>query len=111
MRQYRCCFTDKEGVTPHWLSLLCENDREAHDHALGLFAVRPLADKVEVYEGARITLSYSHCVIRSPSELRRLCYLAIAAAKKETDPEIKRTIAAGAFALAQEAEVLERRLD
>ena len=111
MHQYRCYFTDREGASSGWLPLQCESDGEAHDRALGLFAGRPLADKVEVWKGARITLSYSRRVMRSPLELRRLCYLAIAAAKKENDPETKRTIAAGAFALAQEAEALERRAD
>lgn len=111
MHHYRCRFTDKEGAPSDWLPLRCESDGEAHGHALGLFAVRPLADKVEVWAGKRITLSYSHRDEASPAELRRLCYLAIAAAKKETDPETKRTIAAGAFMLAQQAQVLERSVD
>ncbi len=42
-------------------------------------------------------------------KLRALCYRAIDAAKKQTDPDMKRLIAACAFALAQEAAESERR--
>jgi hypothetical protein len=107
MRQYRCYFSDKKSETPGWLPLHCENDGAAHDQALGLFAGRLFSDKVEVWEGARMTLSYSRSIPKSPLELRRMCYLAIAAANDEVDAGSKRSIAAGAYALAQQAEVLE----
>jgi hypothetical protein len=61
-----------------------------------------------VWNSSRLTFAYSRSAAKTPGELRRLCYLAIAAAKKETDPKFKQIIASRAAALAQEAEALER---
>lgn len=109
MRQYRCYFVQNDGLPAAWRSFASESDGEAQDHALGLFVGYPHADKVEVWHDTRLALTYSRAAMQTPAELRRLCYLAIAAAKKETDPEIKQKIASCASMLAQEAEALERR--
>ena len=107
--QYRCYFVQKNGDTEGWRAFQSENDGEAHDHAIGLFVGYPRADRVELWENSRLALTYGRIAAQTPTELRRLCYLAIAAAKKETDPKIKRIISSCAARLAQEAEALERR--
>ena len=109
MPHYRCYFVQKDGLPAAWRVLDCENEHDAHDHALGLLVAYPHADLVEVWEDSRLTLSYSRSTAQTPTELRRLCYLAIAAARKETDPKIKQIIASCAARLAQEAEALTRR--
>jgi hypothetical protein len=108
MSLHLCYFKRDTGTVVAWRALPNKSDGEARDHALGLFAAYPRADKVEVYDQARLILSYLRSDARTPTELRRLSYLAIDAAKKETDPEIRRVLASRAFALAQEAEALER---
>ena len=108
MPQYRCYFVQMDGLPAAWRAFESESDEEAHDHALGLLVSFPHADMVEVWEGTRLTLSYSRSAAQTPGELLRLCYLAIAAANKETDPKIKQIIASCATRLAQKAEALVR---
>jgi hypothetical protein len=105
---YRCYFVGESGATA-WRAFVSESDGEAQDHALGLFAGYPYAEKMEVWEGGRLTFGFRRSWAQTPTQLRRLCYLAIEAAKKETDPEVKRTIASCAAKLAQAAEALERK--
>lgn len=109
MFHYHSYLFGNDGTITTLFSSSFENDAAAHDHALGLFVGRPHAASLEVWERSRKTLSCNRPFPRNPLELRRLCHLAIAASKEETDPDIKRAIAAGAFALAQEAEALARR--
>ncbi len=106
MRHYRSYLIDKDGAATALPPFSFESDGAAHDHAIGLLLGQPHAAKLEVWEGSRITLSYSRSVAKTPAELRRLCYLAIAASKRETNPRARRAIAAAAYALAQEAEAL-----
>jgi len=47
-------------------------------------------------------------VVRTCPELRRQSRMLFEAAKTETDIEFRRALAAGAFALAQQAEAMER---
>jgi hypothetical protein len=108
---YRCYFVGKNGAPAAWRVFQSETDDEAHDHAIGLLVGFPKADKVEVWVRSRLTLSYKHSEAKTPSQLRRLCYLAIEASKKEADLEIKRMLAARAFALAQEAQAIEQHLE
>ena len=108
MSQYRCYFVQKDGLPAAWRAFESESDGEAREHALGLLVSYPHADMVEVWEDTRLTLSYSRSASQTPAEMRRLCYLAIAAANKETDPKIKQIIASCAARLAQEAEALVR---
>jgi hypothetical protein len=109
MPNYRCYFVQKDGVSAAWRAFESESDGEAQDLALGLLVGHPHADRVEVWNDARLTLSYSRSAAQTPAELRKLCYLALAAAKKEPDPKVKHIIASCAAMLAQEAEELERR--
>lgn len=109
MPQYRCYFIQKDGSPAAWRSLHSDDEGAAHDHALGLLVAYPDADKVEVWDRTKLILRYSRSDLQTPTELRRLCYLALAAAKKETDPKLKVAIASHAVELAQEAEALERR--
>jgi hypothetical protein len=111
MTQYYCYFIQKDGLCAAWRTFESESDGEAQDYALGLLAGFPHADKIEMWDGSRLTLSYSRATLQTPAEMRRLCYLAIAAARKETDPKSKQIIASAAATLAQEAEALERRAD
>lgn len=46
--------------------------------------------------------------LRACLELRRQSRMLFDAAKTQTDPDFRRALAAGAFALAQQAEALER---
>jgi hypothetical protein len=108
---YRCRFLKKNDVLVGQHCFQCESDGEAHDHALGLLIGHPPAEKVEVWKNARLSFSYTHLAEQTPGELRKLCDLAIAAAKKVSDKEMKLAIAWRAVALAQEAELLERRAD
>jgi hypothetical protein len=108
MLHYRCYFLRKDGAAASWRNLTSEIENEAHDHALGLLVGHPDADRVEVWHQSRLTFSYSRSTAQSPAELRRLCYLAMEAAKKENDFAVKGTLASGAARLAQEAEALER---
>ena len=108
MHYYRLYFIQKDGELADWRSFQGADDGEARDHALGLLAGFPHADKLEVWDDTALVFGYDHSGARTPGELRKLCHLAIAAAEKETDPEIKRIIASRSFALAQEAEALER---
>jgi len=110
MTQYYCYLIQEDGVCAAWRTFLSESDGEAQDYALGLFAGSH-ADKIEMWDGSRLTLSYSRATLQTPAEMRRLCYLAIAAARKETDQKSKQIIASAAARLAQEAEALERRAD
>ena len=110
MPHYRCYFVRKDGVPAAWRSFESESDGEAQDYALGLLVGYPQAERVEAWENARLTLDYSRSVTQTPTELRSLCHLAIAAARKETDPRIKQIIASCADMLAREAEALERRI-
>ena len=105
---YRCYFIETDGIPAAWRAFQCESDREAQDYALGLFVGYPHVEKVEVWENTRLTFSYCRPVAHTPEDLRKLCFLAIAAAKKETDESTKLALAARVFALAQEAEALER---
>ncbi len=109
MGHYHSYLFGGDGTVTTLSSSSFENDAAANDHALGLFVGQPHAANLEVWEKSRKTLSYNRPFVKNPLELRRLCYLAIAASKLETDPDTKRSIAAGAFALAQEAEALTRR--
>ena len=109
MPEYRCYFVQKDGAPAAWRAFESQNEVEAHDHALGLFVGYPEADRVEVWHNTRLTLSYSRSAMQTPGELRKLCYLDIAAANKEPDPNLRQLIASCAVALAQEAEALERR--
>ena len=109
MRFYHCYFIQKDGGIAAWRAFESECDGEAHDHALGLLVGYPHANKVEVWDSSRQTLNYSRSAAQSPAELRRLCYLAIAAANKEPDLKIKQLIASRATMMAQEAEALERQ--
>jgi len=111
MVNYRCRFLQKNDSLVGQHSFQCESDGEAHDHALGLLIGHPPAEKVEVWENARLSFSYTQLAEQTPGELRKLCDLAITAAKKESDKELKRTIAWRAVALAQEAELLEHQGD
>ncbi len=111
MRQYHCYFVQKDGAAAAWRAFESANDGEAEDYALGLLSGYPEAHKVEVWDETRLTLDYTRSAARSASDLRRLCYLALAAAQKENNPRIKQIIASCAVRLAQEAEALERRED
>jgi hypothetical protein len=109
MARYRTYFVQKNNAPAGWRSFEGESDREANDYALGLFVGYPHAEKVEVWDNSRLTLSYSRSGAQAPTEMHRLCYLALEAARKEPDPKIKQMIASCAAKLAQEAEALERR--
>lgn len=108
MLHYLCYFIEKDGSSAAWRGFQSESEGDAHDYALGLLVAHSHADRVEVWNSSRLTFAYSRSAAKTPGELRRLCYLAIAAAKKETDPKFKQIIASRAAALAQEAEALER---
>lgn len=108
-RHYCCYIFRKDGNAVAWRAFECESDTEAHDHARGLLVGYPHADGVEVWESSGSTLYDDRSNLRTPAELRRLCRLASTAAHKEIDREARRVIASLAFALAQKAEVLERR--
>ena len=108
MPQYRCYFLQRDRHPAAWRAFQSESDGEAHDHALGLLVGFPHADKVEVWDDTRLIFNYSRSAAQTPAELRRLCYLALAAAAKETDLKIKQSIASCAARLAQEAEALAR---
>ena len=111
MFNYQCRFLQKNDVLVEQHFFQCGSDGEAHDHALGLLIGYSPADEVEVWKDARLSFSYARLPEQTPGELRKLCYLAIAAAKKESDTKMKLTIAWRAVVLAQEAELLERRAD
>ena len=108
MPQYRCYFVQRDGHPAAWRAFQSESDGEAHDHALGLLVGYPHAEMVEVWEETRLIFNFSRPAMQTPAELRRLCYLALAAAAKETDLKIKQSIASCAARLAQEAEALDR---
>ncbi len=108
MTTYRCYFIQKNGFPAAWRAFESKSDEEAHDHALGLLVAFPHAERVEVWDEARLALDYSRSAMQTPAELRRLCYLAIAAAKKEADPKIRQIIASCAARIAQDAEALAR---
>jgi hypothetical protein len=105
---YRCYFVQNDGATVAWRVVQSESEREAYDHALGLFVGCPAAETLELWDNKRLVFSYRRSDAKSPAEMRRLCHLAIAAASRERDQEVKQTVASCAFALAQEAESLER---
>lgn len=109
MLHYLCYFFEMDGATGSWCNLASQTEDEAHDHALGLLVGHPRAEKVEVWDKSRLTFSYSRSEAKTPVDLRRLSYLAIAASEKEDNPTVRRTIASCAFSLAQEAEALERK--
>ena len=106
---YLCYFFERDDATGSWCDLTSQTEDEAHDHALGLLVGHPRAERVEVWDKSRLTFSYNRSEAKTPADLRRLCYLAIAASEKEDNPTIRRTIASRAFSLAQEAEALERQ--
>jgi hypothetical protein len=105
---YRCYFVQKDGATIAWHVVESENDGAARDHALGLFVGYANAEKVEVWDNISLILRYCRPEAQTPAEMRRLCYLAIAAANKEIDAELRKMVASRAATLAQEAEALER---
>jgi hypothetical protein len=110
MRKFRCYFVDESGVISSWRSLEREAQEVAHQHALGLLLGYAPAMIVEVWEDTNLTFRYSRLETpQTPSELRRLCDLALASAEQEIDKTIKRAVAWGAAQLASQAEDIERR--
>ena len=109
MSDYRCYFFRDDGVAVAWCPFESDSDGGAHDHAMGLLIGHPLADTIEVWDMFGLTLRANRPALQTPAKLRNLCRLAIAAVDKEDDLDVKRSIASRAFALAQEAEALERR--
>jgi hypothetical protein len=110
MPVYQCCILENDGNSVASLSFDCASNAEAQSYALRVFGVHPNANKVEVWLGTRLILSYTRAAVpRSSMELRALCARVLVAAHNETDPGIKRTVAAYALSLAQEAEALELR--
>lgn len=107
MPLYRCYFVAEDDTTTVSLTFYKSTDEAAHGHALDLFASNPLASKIEVWEGTRLILNYVRPKVETPQELRKLSALATDAAKKESDPQIRRSIAAYASKLAEEAEAME----
>lgn len=107
MPLYRCYFVSDDYTTTVSLTFYKSSDGAAHGHALDLFASNPLASKIEVWEGTRLILTYVRPKVETSQELRRLSALAADAAKKESDPQIRKSIAAYAAKLAQEAEAME----
>ena len=108
MTYYRCYFVQKDGFPAASRSFESESDGEAQDYTLGLLVGFPHADRVEVWADPRLILNCSRSTTRTPAEMHRLRHLAIAAARKETDPKIRQTIASCAASLAQEAEASAR---
>jgi len=110
MPVYQCCILENDGNSIASLSFDCDTNTEAQDYALRLFGAHPHANRVEIWVNTRQILNYTRAgVARSPVELRALCARVLKAAHEETDPGIKRTVAAYALSLATEAEELERR--
>jgi hypothetical protein len=108
MRKYRCYFIDEGAATVAWRPLERDALEAAQQHALGLLPGYPPAMIVEMWEGADLTFRYSRLeTAQTPSELRRLCSLALDAGEEEIDVTLKRAIAWGAASLASQAEVLE----
>jgi hypothetical protein len=110
MPLYRSYFVTKEGSIAAWHSFHKDDDEEARGHVLGLFEADDRANKVEVWGGTRMILSYIRATAHTPEDLRALCTRVLDSAHKETDPDIKRSLASYALALAQEAEALEWRM-
>lgn len=109
MRKFRCYFIDEHDAVSSWRQLEHEAHETAHQHALGLLPGYSPAMIVEVWEGAALTFRYSRLETpQTPTELRRLCSLAIAAGEAEIDVALKRAVAWGAASLASEAEEMER---
>jgi len=109
MRKFRCYFIDENGAITSWLQLEREAHEAAHQHALGLLLGYSPAMIVELWEGADLTFRYSRLeTSQTPTELRRLCTLAIASAEEEIDVAVKRAVAWGAASLASQAEEMER---
>lgn len=109
MNRYRFYFLREDGAAAANREFLCENDGQANDHAIGLLLGYPYAARVEVWENSRLTLSYDRSTAQTPEELRRLCRLAVGAARRESDAEIRQTITSHALALEEKADALERR--
>jgi two-component system, sensor histidine kinase PdtaS len=109
MFQYLCYFVRKDGVTAAWRAFQGESDGDAQDYALGMILGFPHADKVEVWNDSRLVLNHSRPATQTPAEMRRSSHLAVAVARRETDPKTKQAIASYAAQLAQEAEALERQ--
>ena len=109
MPQYDCYTVEKNGAAATWLSFHKHDDEEACSYALALFDDDPLANRIEVWVGMRLVLSYGRTVEHTSDELRKLCALALEAARNESDPGIKRSIASYALSLAQEADAADWR--
>ncbi|HSZ10984.1 MAG TPA: hypothetical protein VK759_02335 [Rhizomicrobium sp.] len=108
MPVYQCCILENDGKSIASLSFDCDSNAEAQDYTLRLFGEHPHANNVELWINTRLLLSYARSGMpRSALELRALCARVLEAAHDETDPGIKRTVAAYAFSLAEEAEALE----
>jgi len=104
---YRCYFVADDDTTTMWHSFAKSDDEAAQAHALDLFAARPVANKMEIWEGERLVLSYARPMPETAEEFRKLSALALAAANDEADLEYKRFIAAYATQLKHEAEAME----
>jgi hypothetical protein len=110
MPVYQCYILENDGSSAASVSFNQDTNAQAQDYALRLFGAHPQANRVELWVNTRLLLSYARATVaRSPGELRSLCARVLEAAYKETDPGIKRSVAAYALSLAEEAEALERR--
>ncbi|HEY5237831.1 MAG TPA: hypothetical protein VIJ62_05570, partial [Rhizomicrobium sp.] len=105
MPVYQCCILENDGNSIASLSFNCETNTEAQDYALRLFGAHPHDNRVEMWVNTRLILNYTRAgVARSPAELRALCARVLEAAHKENDPSIRRSVAAYALSLAEDAE-------
>ena len=107
---YRYYFFPPDPAPAIWRAFECENDQQAHEYALGLSVGYPQVEKIEVWHDTKLTSTYARSLVRTPEELRRLCYLSIAASTKEPYQALKMELAGQAFKLAQEAAALERQI-
>lgn len=109
MPLYQCYILEDDGTSAAAISFESCNNSEAQGYTLRLFDEHPRANKIELWSGTKLTMSYAREGVHTPEELRALCARVLDAAHDETDPAIKRTIASYALWLAEEAEALEWR--
>jgi len=110
VEHYRCYFFPPDPAPVVWRAFESENDQQAHEYALGLSVGYPQVEKIEVWHDTKLIFTCVRSLLRTPEELRRLCYLSIAASTKEPDQALKMELAGQAFKLAQEAAALERQI-
>ena len=96
-----------DGASAIRRNLKSENDEQARNNAIGLLVGYPHAVKVELWYSSRLALRFKRSMAQTPEELRRLSCLALAAAEKEPDLNVRKMIESQAQVLAQEAESME----